>query len=522
MERTTSKPASGMTADPAQVAAAAEALRRIDRLVRGEGEGDHEDAFQRLRDVGGTLGFALGTVRCGSVAGGIPGQDLDPRWHHLVLAGISGLVVTDTCDAATFAGFVRIVASTRRTRAGLASLRRALWADAFPGFVVQFAHSHADVRAAAGEDALSRADIDARRTAAVQRALDAADAPLETLPRGPDRGLARALRVAADSADFWLAAEAGLLDGDEALRARADRRAHGRWLRRTMAEGPTLRMAGALTALHGGAGGGNWSSELARELSPRQAGRIIGRHTRLDAESLPEIEALLGAGDAFAGGLASGLLERGGGDQRATLAAIVQRLGLERLWELASLDGIDESAAHGLALVLREHDAAPQLWADLVGWAPPRVAAWILRSAPKALLGRLLVPLRRSLRENGIQGAAPLLDALVGSDDAGALAVVGEVLMESRGAGLAGRSVPEICTALVRHGHGKRYLVPLVLDRAADLRIRSTILRALYDDPEALEEASRFRVTEMMEPKELQDRLKAARKHAKTARGRAG
>jgi hypothetical protein len=504
--------------DAARVAAAEEALRRLDRLLRGGDEGPAEDAAEavvaRLRAVGGVVALAPGVVRCGGAAGQA-GQELDGRWHLASLAGISGLAVVEATTGADLLAFVLALRGTRADAGSVAVLRRMTWGDAFPGLVFQLGPSHAQADIATGATAADRETIDARRAAAVRRiASAAANAEPLARPGTLDGEAARALRIGADAADFWLGVELALLDGDEGLRQRSSSLRHAAWLRRAVADGPTLRLAASIGAIHGSEGA--WTSTIARELAPRQVGRVLGRHVPLDDAALAEVETLLRGGDAFAGGLASGLLERGGaGDKAVALRSVLDRLGLERLWELASLDGIDETAAHGLALVLHELDAAPQLWADLVGWSPPRVAAWILRSAPKPLLQRLVVPLRRSLRERGAERAGPLLEAMVASDDAAALGVLGELLLDGRGAGFAGRMVPDVCAGLVRHGLGRRYLVPIVLERAFDVKLRCLALRALYDDDAALEEAARFRVSEMMEPKELQDRLKAARKHLK-------
>ena len=73
----------------------------------------------------------------------------------------------------------------------------------------------------------------------------------------------------------------------------------------------------------------------------------------------------------------------------------------------------------------------------------------------------------------------------------------------------------ETLQAAVHHGLGKPLLLPLFLDREVDVKLRLLVLRALHGDPATLEEAVKFRVTEVMEPRELQDRIKAARKAQK-------
>ena len=326
----------------------------------------------------------------------------------------------------------------------------------------------------------------------------------------------RALRIAIDDAAFWLDAERDVLDRDAGLRERLAAPQHAGWVQRANRDGPTLRLGPTLARMH--RDGGAWSQGLNRLLAPRVLAREIARRVRIDAPNLAEIGTMLEAGDGWAGGIASGLLERGRGDERSlqALHAIVARLGLDKLWELASLEGIDEPAARSLALILRQSEAAPQLWMDLVGVAPARVAAWILSSAPPSLLSRLGPPLRRSLRDRSAEDSAPLIEALLRTGNAEAVRVVTEAFVESRGAGWAGRLVPEVCSEAVRHGLGKSLLVPLFLTREADVKLRLLILRSLQADPAALEEAVKFRVSEVMEPRELQERIKAARKGARS------
>jgi hypothetical protein len=515
--------------DEATARALVDVVGRLDALVKlapaeRAGEAAEHDAAEwlaRWRRVGAVpIVFSSTDVTMSGHPCGRPGAGLDARLHLCASAGLGRLLWRPGCTPADALWLTAAIARAEANSRSLAALRQWLWSDAVTGFSVDLVAPAAAALARSGAGAVERGAIDAARNDVVARLLATAGGAgaMTDAPPPIDREGALRLRLAADDGAFWLDAERTALDSDESLRERTYAAQHAAWLRRTLATGASLTIAGAMAGLH--RDDGSWSQSLARELPPRVAGRICGRSVRLHADALAEIDELLVAGDAFAGGLASGLLERGRGDEASlkALDGIVRRFGLERLWEIASLDDIEAPAARSLAWVLRHHDAQPQLWADLVGWAPAEVSAWVLSSAPRALLARLVVPLRRGLRERGPAQSMALIEALLATDDAAAIGALGEVMLETGGKGWVGRIVPEVCAGLVRHGHGRRLVLPLFLDRNADVKLRSVCLRVMMDDAELLEEAVRFRVTEMMEPKELLERIKAARAALKEQR----
>ena len=498
-------------------------VRRLDALVAGRADAPADAAavlLQRWRRLGTPALLVEPTeLHIGDMAVATIGTDVDARWWLVATAGAAAWAPDAHATAGDVVAMTRAIAALQPRKSALAAFRRRLWMASDLGWTVALRPPAWHVAMRSGVGVRDRAEVDASRQAGTQRLLaKATDDPLtidELAGNEANRSSPRSLRIAIDDSAFWLDAEREVLDRDAGLRRRLSAAQHAGWVQRANRDGPTLRLGPSLVRLH--REGGPWSQGLARLLAPRVLAREIARRVRIDATSLAEIEAMLGAGDAWSGGLASGVLERGRGDERSlqSLHAIVSRLGLDKLWELASLDGIDEPAARALALILRQHDAGPQLWVDLVGVAPARVAAWILSSAPPALLNRFGPPLRRSLRERSAEDAAPLIEAMLRSGAPEAVRVVTEALVESRGVGWAGRLVPEVCNEAVRQGLGKSMLVPLFLNRDADVKLRLLILRALQADPAALEEAVKFRVSEVMEPRELQDRIKAARKGAR-------
>ena len=91
-------------------------------------------------------------------------------------------------------------------------------------------------------------------------------------------------------------------------------------------------------------------------------------------------------------------------------------------------------------------------------------------------------------------------------------------MRETRGKGWSGQLVPAICQALLNHGLGGELLVPLFLDREAEPPLRLLVLRSLDAEPQLLATATKFRFGELREPKQIQARLKAARKKLKGAK----
>lgn len=499
---------------------------RLDALISGRAAqstesgdmaGPAAQVLARWRRVGQEpLSFDGTKARLGEAPVGEVGVDLDGRWWLARNAGLGSLRPEQFATANNLLALTDAIAALRPEDGSIRAFRVALTTGVFSGWAFGLLPPAWRLPTRLGLGLQGRGTIDARRAAGVAQLLAlATDSPLDVDVDTADRSDLRAVRTGVDAAAFWLQAEAAFLDGDEGRRALLPPTQHALWLTRAAREGPTLGLGATMSALR--RSGGSHGAALDRALQPRALAREVGRRVRLDALALTEIEGLLKAGDAWAGGLASGLLERGRGDERSVqaLQGIVARFGLEKLWELASLEGIDEPGARSLALVLREANAAPQIWADLVGVAPARVAAWILSSAPASLLQRFGPPLRRAMRDRGAEESAPLIEALLRTEQREAARVVVDALIESRGVGWAGRLVPETLQAAVHHGLGKPLLLPLFLDREVDVKLRLLVLRALHGDPATLEEAVKFRVTEVMEPRELQDRIKAARKAQK-------
>lgn len=483
-----------LRAAPGDVASAADVLARWRRLP---------EAWCALQGL---------ELRVGDALVGEAGGALDGRWWLLAQAGVASLRPLPTCTPGELLGCLASVAALAPGEAALRELRRS-WCDAPPaGMAWLWTLPAWETPLALQATLPSREQVQGRRARGSAALVDgwkhAAGDPLAPAPAAAPGALAMGVADAA----FWLESVAHLLDRDEPLRAEASPQLWAAQVPAWTREGPSLRLGPVLAALH--RTNGPFSGPWLRAMTPRTLGREVARRVRVDAATLPGLDQALAGGDGWAGGVASGLLERGREDERslALLHGLVQRYGLERLWEIASLDGIEDKPARSLARLLKSSNAPPNMWADLVAGAPPRVAAWIIASAPSSLFARLGAALRRGLRERPAAEAAPLLETLLQSGHAEAVRVVAEVLVESRARDWPAKLVPEVLTAAVQHGLATPLLLPLFLDRGADTRLRLLVLRALGADAAALDEAIKFRVTEVMEPKEIQERLKAARK----------
>lgn len=525
------------TPDVASVDAARQLVQMIDGAIKGNVDattvantwmrGGHKPLV--LRDGG----VEVDKIDCGAAGDGLG------DWPKLLSdAGVRSLAPRRDLSGASLQALATALGDG--TAASIHALRQWIWSGGPFGIQFQLGAPMWQAPARLGYDCPPRAELDALRAKAAAR-----NCPKTTQPWPAGNQLltltlrqanASAQRRAVNDAGPWieacLAAYAPLpterTSEEEQPKDDADAPQTD-----TTPPPPPEHFAGvirsqlpfgaslALEELWGGLNGRDLgvATELKQALPAREVGRIVGQTQPLDAEKVQQIAGLIESGSDFAAGVASGLLLRAV-DARTVdgVCALLQRLGLQRVWLLADLDGITAKSAKGLALVLKKVDAGPTLWADLVGAAPPAIAAWILRGSPPHILSRVGGQLRAKFVSQPPEETAPLVRVLITMGEVVPLRAVGEALRETRGAGWSGQLVPAVCQALLAHGMGEELLVPLFLDREADTKLRLLVLRSLDGHAELLTEATRFRFGELVEPKQIQVRLKAARKKLKGQR----
>ncbi len=538
-----------------QDVAAADAAQRLVKMIDaamthgdGDGPGDGAHVASAWARIGNTaLRLRDGVVEVDGIDCGAAGEELG-LWPKLLSdAGVRTIQPGRHLTNAAFSVLRNaLITDPVQSAETIQALRVWIWSGGPFGLRCELGPALWQAPARLGFDVPSRAELDAVRATAVQRGTPSQATPwpgaLAQIERAcASRGAHHQLRFEADNAERWiedcLAAHAPMRPseaeaGASTSEASTDAPPHA-VADVGLATPNADAVAGVMReqiAFGAGLGLGEvWDGLAARDLAVATAlraafpavevGREVGRALPIDGAVVEQIEALLQGGSDFAAGVASGLLQRAV-DARTVegVSALLQRLGLPRVWQMADLSGIEGQPAKGLALVLKKLDAGPTLWADLVGAAPPHIAAWILKGSPPHILSRVGGQLRAKFVSQPPEETAPLVEALIGMDASVPLRAVGEALRETRGKDWSGKLVPAVCQALLKHRMGEELLVPLFLDRGAETALRLLVLRSLDNDPELLEMATRFRFGELVEPKQIQARLKAARKKLKAQR----
>lgn len=537
--------------DPQAAEAVARLIRRLDRLFRTPDAEDADDlAATWVREGGAALTFKGGSVWVGSQAAGVAADSLGAWPWTLAQAGVRGVQPTATLTGDGLRGLVTQLAEAEVSAARAAALRAWAWSGAAPGLRLDLGPAPWQLPARMGLGLQTRAALDQSRAAGVahlagraQRGPGSSTPAQAADPAQRNAALSAARRQVEDAA-AWVTATLAALEprasapqGDEVGAAadaegeaapaaaddalatspaaeQVDADALARVVREQLGRGATLALEPVWESLADPER--PVANGLRERVTAQEAGRAAGRALPLTQEGVSAVADLLDAGTPFAAGVVSGLLERAV-DARTvdTLTAVLKHLGLERCWALADLSGISSLSARGLARVLKQLDAGATQWSDLIGAAPPTVAAWVLKGAPPHIVSRVGPRLRQQLLSRPPEELTPLVRALIAMNEAVPIRALGEALLETKGRGWSGRLVPEVCRALLAHGMGADVLVPLFLDRGADEQLRLLILRSLDGDRDLLEAATRFRLGEVVEPKRIQARLKAARKELK-------
>lgn len=364
------------------------------------------------------------------------------------------------------------------------------------------------------------------------------------------------LRTAAESGLFWSGAIAEVVVHNEAMLPLTSAQAAAVWLLRAFAAGPSFdaREAGDVisayssstaadsaagsgaagpgtggddgsgsdgAATDGGDAGGeqsgadHWLRAVVAGLNDFDLGRATGAGIALDQAAVEQLTIMMrDVSLAFTSGVATGLLERAGNGEAAIaeLAAVTAQVGLKQIWTHAQLDGLSEPVARGIAVFLKTADAGADFYADLVLGSPASVAAWILRNAPANVRSRIESRLHHLFRSRDPSENTPLVEAMIATGSQSSIRALAEVFVQHKGEGWVGQIVPELCNAIVANRLGEEYLVPLFRDRDANPKLRLLVLRSLESDHRLLADAVKFRPTDLMEPKDVQARIKAARK----------
>lgn len=468
-------------------------------------------------------------------------------------AGLRRVQPRSGVDPDAYRELVEQLAALDRSDDAVRTFRRWLWAGGNGAFDFDVGPALADRLGGIAATEGARSDVDndrlrfvqqrtvafARRQQGRDALAEQADARIATYLAELTQGTltltgaaATELRFAAEDGDFWTRQLAEVIASNDGLRAATAAERAARLVLETFRHGPTFDAIATVhglqpeAAAHGGAAAdesdvtAQWLVALRHSVSDSALGKATGRGVALDAVAVARLNVLMrDTATPFSVGVATGLLERAGGGDEAVkaVAQVCKAVGMTQVWSLAELSGLSDGVARGIAQVLKLCDEGADKYADLVVACPATVAAWILRNAPPHVRSRIESRLHQVFRSRDPTENTPLVEALIATESPSSMKALGEVLLKTRGAGWAGRIVPDLCAAIVKARLAGEFLVPLFRDREADTMLRLLVLRSMDAEPDLLAEATKFRVTDVMEPKEIQARCKAIRRRLKEA-----
>lgn len=355
-----------------------------------------------------------------------------------------------------------------------------------------------------------------RLLAAFQQRVD--EGALELSP-----AIAMALGGAADNAHYWADRERDVLRAHPNLRLRWRPEGLAAHWAIAIEAGPDLRVLSFLE--HIADVGDDHDSETVAFLDRQELARRLGRTLPITPRLVSPLKALLGDGLTGPNPLARALLEglcaqagAAGDDGARRLGGLLGKLGPDAVLPNLEVRELPEDAAGALLVGLVQIDAPGNAVMDAAFRAPPASVATAMEQAPPHLRSRLEGRVRDLISKGDVAVIEPLVEALVRQGDVRAVKLLGEAMLATKGKGWHGRIVPRICQALLKAGMGASVLVPLVRDPEAEVTVRMLALRVLEADVELLADASKWRARELLEPPELQKRLKAARQVVKERR----
>jgi hypothetical protein len=254
---------------------------------------------------------------------------------------------------------------------------------------------------------------------------------------------------------------------------------------------------------------------VARALGTQEVGEIVARQLRLEEhETIEALGRFLVLSPApLAQAVVLGLIERASDDRLAVdaIQLLAEWYGSAQFceWVMPPSLSVEGAAVLGRALG-RVAPSAAELGPIAVG-APLEAALALLEALP----AESLAGLGRSLRMLWGRAKPELFDRIAalmvpaGSDNSRFL---GDLVLEGKADAWRGRTLYAVLAALVEHGLGRSHVLALALRRGANEQVRLIAIDCLQRDPELVQEASRFRVGNLLESSAIRGRLSQLRK----------
>lgn len=251
---------------------------------------------------------------------------------------------------------------------------------------------------------------------------------------------------------------------------------------------------------------------VARALGTSEVGEIIARQLHLEADSAVEAlgKFLVLSPAPLAMAVVGGLLERAIDDGTAHRAAclLAEWYGSAQMCEWVVAPSLPRDAARVLGAALAHASPSPAEITRVVGAAPMESAVALLRGLPANILRDLGKPLRLlwgRAKPDTVERVAGLM-VLGGATDN--LKMLAELLVTGKLNRWRGQSLYALCGALVDQGFGRSHVLPLAMNRNAAESVRLVAIDCLGRNAELAQEATRFRMSAMLESSEVRARFK--------------
>jgi len=417
-----------------------------------------------------------------------------------------------------------------------------LWRDGAEGFEVTLDESFTEGIESAFDD------IDAQRKALAalrvqaatalndeavrmsSAALDAAGArdefqiPLDSLVRAMKQKAINiskedleGLRLDAEDPHFWAFAEVQLALTHKSLQMSLPASRLARRIVTLMSRSVDLKILNLISTL--GQQPDLYAKSLLEALEKEALGERIAQGIAINKQTLEGLHALLAprALKSTSLELLKGLLERAVTEEPVLegMSQLAAMMGLDAFWSKVDITTLSMEAMNGVGKILVAHDAPLKFMVKLIDIATPPIALSIILSAPTAILTSLSTQIRKILMSPKAGPRLPLLELLLQQDDAKWRRLIGEALLESKGEAWGEGSLRLVGLELAKRRLGNTYLVPLVRSNAVSSQVRLIMLRALFRTSDALEEAVKWNMSELLAPPAVKVALKKARQRLK-------
>lgn len=250
-------------------------------------------------------------------------------------------------------------------------------------------------------------------------------------------------------------------------------------------------------------------------------GRALANGTHIEDKETREtlIRFLQVAKAETAGSLAAGLLGRGGDDEQMAghVAEIIRRHGAERFFERLDSTQLDEAAGALLLDTLIADEVPPGLLRRALLALPARATIAWLEGCPDARFWSLEGVIRQLLKAKSQRSTEQLVRALEARNGKQAGKFLAEVIEAGAAERWSRRALGRALRMIVRAGLGQRYALHWIGEQSTSPILRVAAIKAVREDPGLLAILVKRRFTEFMDPTEVKEALKDARRLAKTS-----